>query len=111
MLCVPWDVGIVTDGGTEFVNEVLNLIVKALEINKTIICAFHPSSSGVCEGANATVSSMLHTLVQGDIPSWDKYLLLATMAYNCGYHCTIKDIAVLHDVWKKSCPPCSADDL
>ena len=82
---------IVTDQGTEFVNNIMRELSKELLMQHAKITAFHPSANGVIERANYTIINILRTLVEGNVSIWDQMLEVATFAYNTAYHRTIKE--------------------
>ena len=82
---------LVTDGGGEFCNKVLQETLPLLGVRKSVTCPYHPSANGTIERANATIVKILRTLVKDKPRQWAKLLPQATFAYNCAYNRAVGD--------------------
>lgn len=57
---------IVTDGGSEFVNKILDKVAQLLKVKKVVTTPYHHSSNGAIEPTNGTIVGIVCTLVTGD---------------------------------------------
>jgi transposase InsO family protein len=73
---------IITDQGTEFVNEVSRALNTLMAIRHIITTPYNPQANGKVEGANRTIKDMLSMYVQGHQRDWDKYLQIIAFQYN-----------------------------
>jgi len=71
-----------SDGGGEFVNNLLEEVYKILPIAKRVISAFHPRANGSAERNVGLVKASLKKLVNGDWAHWDEYLALTQLTLN-----------------------------
>lgn len=82
---------LVSDNGTEYVNEVLENALKYFKVKHRTVTAYRPSANGLAEQFNKHLLQILKAQVQEDHARWDQGLNLAVFSYNIGYNRTIKD--------------------
>ena len=76
---------ILSDNGGEFVNKTWKALCKRLEIRKKEIPPYNPNSNPV-ERFHRTLNQILRTFMDRDDPAWERYLPMATLAYNSKCH-------------------------
>ena len=81
---------IVSDGGKEFCNEVVNEMLKLMEIKKTTTSPYHPQTNAQVEVCNKTIATYLKTQVDSSTLDWELYMAPMAFAYNTSFHRTIK---------------------
>ena len=81
---------IVTDNGTEWLNQFFEELCKLFEIKKINICAYHPSSNGQTERYNRSIIQIIRSITSA-VDGWADALDTATMALNSAYHPAIGD--------------------
>ena len=72
-----------TDQGANFESRLMASLCKSLGIHKTRTTPYHPQSDGLIERANKTIQIALRSYVERDQSSWDKWLPMVQLAYNC----------------------------
>ena len=82
---------IVTDSGLEFTNSVFRAVASSLKTHHYTTPIYHPQSNGLAERANASVVSILRTMVADNPKTWAKMLPHVTIAYNQAYHHSVGD--------------------
>ena len=82
---------VVTDQGTEFINEIFRGVAQKLGLKHLKTTPFNPSANGVIERPHSTLINIMRTLVQDNRSIWDEMLPIAVYAYNTAYHRTIRD--------------------
>lgn len=80
---------LVTDNGSEFINEKFKGLAEAVGLKHTQVTAYHPSANGLVERANKTIVSILRTLTEDNPHMWSKMLGYATLAYNTATNRTL----------------------
>ena len=70
-----------SDQGTNFQSELMNSICSLLEISKTRTTAYHPSSNGMVERLNRTLTDMIKSFVNNNRTNWDEHINLLLAAY------------------------------
>ena len=70
---------IVSDGGKEFCNEVVNKMLKMMKVKKTTTSPYHPQTNAQVEVCNKTVAQYLRTQVETNTLDWELYM--APMAF------------------------------
>src|SRR4051794_12514213 len=66
---------ITSDRGTEFVNDLITILVEKYKMKYITTTAYHPQGNGQTEWSNQTVKNILSKITKkGD---WDIYLLSA----------------------------------
>ena len=83
---------IISDRGSEFVNELFKTVCNNLKAKCKLTTAYHPMANGCTERANGTIKQALSHLAAEDMLNWDKMLPLATLAVNTAYHSQISEI-------------------
>lgn len=70
------------DNGTEFVNKIVDRIVKASFIEQRLISAYHPRANGLAERNVQTALNTIRKSIQGIKKDWDKYVPAVQLAMN-----------------------------
>lgn len=81
---------VLTDRGSEFLNEVLNLAMAAAGVRRFHTSPYHPETNGLVERTNNTIVRMLAPYVCAQQSDWDEVLMYATFAYRTNRHATTK---------------------
>ena len=76
---------ILSDQGREFVNSTWKELCKRLEIKKKEMPPYNPNSNPI-ERFHRTLNAILRTFMDRDDPAWERYLPMATLAYNSKCH-------------------------
>ena len=76
---------ILTDQGTEFINEVMNEICSILEIDKLSSSAYHHETLGSIENSHKRLGNFLRTSC-GKSPNWEAWLPFFVYSYNTYQH-------------------------
>ena len=71
-----------SDRGTEFVNEIVDALMKHEGVNHRVITAYHPQADGKVERAIQTVRNTLNKLLYGASIYWPLYLSFTQLTYN-----------------------------
>ena len=82
---------LVTNQGTEFMNETLEEVAKFYKVNKVHIKSYRPSANGLVESKNRVLVNMLKIIVSENPHIWSQALPIATLAVNSAYNHSIKD--------------------
>ena len=82
---------LISDRGGAFTSDIFRELSKLCGINKVFTTAYHPASNGLCERANRRVLDALRHIVRSDQKNWDECLVIAQMALNNSYNCTVGD--------------------
>ena len=77
------EVGVYTDNGGEFNNDIFLSMAENLNISVKTTAAYSPWSNGVCERHNAVITETLLKVRQSENLSWETALIWATHAKNC----------------------------
>ena len=77
---------LVSDQGTEFINDLSECMNRALGAQRMRTTAYRPSSNGVCEKVHATLHSVFAKVVSDDQRDWDEMVPFVVSAYNNSYH-------------------------
>lgn len=75
---------IISDQGTEFVNETVKSLTKLSGIEHKVTSAYFPRTNGLTERFNKTLISALKKHTEGDPenwPSWIPYVLLSYRSF------------------------------
>ncbi len=78
-----------TDGGKEFVNELLAELCELLNVQHSKTTPCHPQCNSQVEVFNKTVKKYLASYVDETTLNWDEFLPALMLAYNTSYHSTI----------------------
>ena len=82
---------IVSDNGTEFCCEIIDLLSAELNIHRVTTSPFHPQSNGRVEASHKTINSVIAKALEGqDHRNWDTYVPTAVLAINCSVSETTK---------------------
>lgn len=81
---------IVTDRGTQFLNEFNGAVLRIVGTQHCVTSAFHPESDGQTERVNRVLCEMLRHFVNKQYNDWDEHLPLAEFAHN-NAHSTATD--------------------
>ena len=79
---------IVSDQGTEFCNQLIDLLEKQTGFKHKVTSAYHPQSNGLDERMNQTFKSKLRKLVNEEMDDWDEHLDNILFAYRSSRHDT-----------------------
>ena len=71
-----------SDRGTEFVNEIVDALMKHEGVSHRVISAYHPQADGKVERAIQTVRNTLNKLLHGASIYWPLYLSFVQLTYN-----------------------------
>ena len=82
---------ILSDGGKEFCNDTVNLMLKMMNIKKTTTSPYHPQTNAQAEVCNKTIAQYLATHVDKSTLDWELYMAPMAFAYNTGFHRGIKN--------------------
>jgi hypothetical protein len=80
----------VSDNGKEFSNEIVDTLLKFMDIKKTNTTTFHPRTNAQAEVCNKTTAAYLKTQVLSSTLDWEQYIAPMRFAYNTSYHRSIK---------------------
>ena len=72
---------ILTDQGREFVNQIVDDLIKSIGIEHTITSSYHPRTDGLCERYNQTLIRSLRKHADENKLNWHKWLPYCLMAY------------------------------
>jgi len=72
---------ILSDQGTDFMSELIQIFLHDFGINPIRTSPYHPQSYGACERFNGTLKSMLRSLMDRFPDSWDTALPWVLFAY------------------------------
>lgn len=79
---------ILTDNGTEFCSELMQLLKEELEIKHILCSNYSPQSNGALERSHGKLKEYLafYATLEGETNNWDLYVGHAKSAYNKSYH-------------------------
>lgn len=80
---------LLTDNGTEFINNNLRSLAQEYGIHHSTTPPYHPQSNPV-ERVNRVLKTMIVSFIDRDHRDWDKYLSEFRFAYNTAHHDTLK---------------------
>lgn len=72
---------IISDQGKEFVNSILQELVKLTGIEHRITSAYHPRTNGMTERFNQTLINSLKKHTENEPQEWDKWIPYVLLAY------------------------------
>ena len=72
---------VLSDGGPQFVADLMEKVLKLLGIRHSVSSPYHPQSNGLCEKANDTIKSLIKKVAHFNPGSWDRYLPCVLFAY------------------------------
>ena len=79
---------VVTDGGLEFLNQVLDGVFEVIGVKHIHTTPYHPASNGQVERNHSTASRIISKYISEDHKDWTSVLPFATFAYNSSVHST-----------------------
>ena len=82
---------IVSDGGKEFCNNIVEEMLKLMKVKKTTTSPYHPQTNAQVEVCNKTIAQYLATQVSKSTLDWELFLAPMSFAYNTGFHRSIKN--------------------
>ncbi len=75
-----------TDQGRNFESQLLAEMCRVLNVRKTRITPYHPSSNRLVERFNKTMARMIKSFIEANPTNWDLYVPLLTAAYRSTKH-------------------------
>ena len=72
---------ILSDGGPQFVSQIMELVLQTLGIKHSVSSPYHPQTNGLCERVNGTIKSLLIKVAHSNPSAWDRYLPCVLFAY------------------------------
>ena len=72
---------LLSDGGSQFVAELMENVLKILGIKHSVSTAYHPQTNGLCERANGTIKSLICKVAHDNPGNWDRLLPCVLFAY------------------------------
>ena len=72
---------ILSDQGRQFESALIAELCSVLQIEKSRTAPYHPQEDGLVERSNRTLLSMLSTVVDGHLQTWESHLRAVCMAY------------------------------
>ena len=81
---------ILTDRGTEFVNELMRNFCSQAGIEPRVTAAYNPRTNGKCERLNDTTIVSLRKHCENNVRDWDNWLPYIMMSYRSKIHKTTK---------------------
>ena len=93
------------DNGTEFVNEILKQLCKAMNVNQVNVLPYRPQANGITERLNRSIIQILRTVVNEHGNDWDSYIPAVQSAINSTFHASLGDTPdfLLHG-WDRRLP-------
>ena len=77
---------ILSDQGTEFVNQVVDELLKTSGVEHKVTSAYHPQTNGLTERFNQTLVQSIKKHTESDPSTWDKWLPYVLFAYRTKVH-------------------------
>jgi transposase InsO family protein len=81
---------LLTDLGREWVNQLVDQLLKNAGVEHKTTSPFNPSVNGLCENFNGTLVETLRKLSETNPLNWPDKLKFALMAYRSRIHSTTK---------------------
>lgn len=81
---------ILSDNGTEFVNSVVDSMLRMVGTEHRVTSAYHPRTNGQTERMNATLVGALRKHAMQDRASWHQWIPYVLMAYRTRIHSVTK---------------------
>ena len=72
---------LLSDGGPQFVADLMEKVLRLLGIRHPISSPYHPQTNGLCEKANDTIKSLIKKVAHFNPSNWDRYLPCVLFAY------------------------------
>jgi hypothetical protein len=83
---------IVSDRGSEWINNIFQQVVKTLKIKLNLTTAYHPMANGKTERMNGVIKTCLSHVSSTDQLTWDESIPHVILAINTAYQTSIGDI-------------------
>ncbi|HBK82994.1 MAG TPA: hypothetical protein DDZ41_05260 [Flavobacterium sp.] len=77
---------ILSDRGTEYVNEITSELFKLFDIEHKTSTAYHHETLGSIERNHRVLNEYLRSFINESLNNWDEYLRMFTYCYNVSYH-------------------------
>jgi hypothetical protein len=77
---------VLTDQGTNFQSELMNIMYKQYGITRLKTTAYRPQCDGMVERVNRTLADIIASYVSKEPTTWSDFLPSATFAYNTAVH-------------------------
>jgi transposase InsO family protein len=77
---------VLTDQGTNFKSELMNILYKQYGITRLKTTAYRPQCDGMVERVNRTLADIIASYVSKEPTKWSDFLPSATFAYNTAVH-------------------------
>ena len=85
-------VTLISDNGSEFINELMDKVTKFFNINKVEITAYHPNSNGLVERVNKELMALLRMYTQNENSvSWHNFLPTFQLQLNSTFNEALGD--------------------
>ncbi|CEP09032.1 hypothetical protein, partial, partial [Parasitella parasitica] len=81
---------LISDNGTNYISEAMNMICSRLGISRALTSVEHPQSDGLVERMNRTLKTSLSIVVGSDVRTWSKHLPFVVFAYNTARQASTK---------------------
>ena len=81
---------ILSDQGTEYCNEVINVLSREMNIHRVRTAPYHPQTNGKTERFHRAMNDMLAKTVRPDHSDWDECIAAALMAYRTSVNDTTR---------------------
>ena len=72
---------LLSDGGSQFVADLMENVLKILGIKHSVSSPYHPQTNGLCERANGTIKSLICKVAHDNPGNWDRLLPCVLFAY------------------------------
>ena len=82
---------IISDNGSEFINQVFASLASLFEINHAPVLAYRPSANGLVERHNKSIVGILRHLVIDRPTSWPEMLASSAYSLNTAYNSSVGD--------------------
>ena len=63
-----------SDNGSEFVNQLIQLMTREVGIDHRLVTKYHPRANGLAERTVQTACRAIHKLLEGESRQWDRYV-------------------------------------
>jgi transposase InsO family protein len=73
---------LLSDQGTHFTREILQVLTKSLDISQIFVSPYHPQTNGLTECLNQAIKQMIVPFVNPLHLEWDIVLPFVVHAYN-----------------------------
>jgi hypothetical protein len=77
---------LLSDQGTEFLNKVVDELLKTSGVEHKVTSAYHPQTNGLTERFNQTLVQSIKKHSEKDTKTWDKWIPYVLLAYRTKVH-------------------------